>query len=339
MAGESAEQRSRRLRSVARAVTSRRPASPGGPRAGAPDARGPGAPDERGAAAPPRLRCRGATRRRTADGAEAAPARPAADRVRAGARTCRRRSPRRSSIPGRIEVRGADRIAELEPLAAAPDGRRGVARPRRSRGPRRGTPLALAVAGADGAVVAAEGPEAADALRRLLERARHAARRARGEAAARRALRRATRGRDRRRSRSTPRSRPTSSTPRCAARRSPTSSPSTSTRSCRRRPSCRRPRAAGLEALSAIAVREPLETAARRGRPGAAVPRGRAAADPGAGADGGDRRRARPRRAGGARSRVRRGDRRGSSRRSTPTSGTSSTSAAPSSSSRSCSSS
>ena len=36
--------------------------------------------------------------------------------------------------------------------------------------PRRGTPLALAVAGTDGRVVAAEGEEAADALRRLLER-------------------------------------------------------------------------------------------------------------------------------------------------------------------------
>ena len=36
--------------------------------------------------------------------------------------------------------------------------------------PRRGTPLALAVAGTDGRVVAADGAEAADALRRLLER-------------------------------------------------------------------------------------------------------------------------------------------------------------------------
>ena len=38
------------------------------------------------------------------------------------------------------------------------------------RRPRRGTPLALAVAGPDGRVVAADGPEAATALRRLLQR-------------------------------------------------------------------------------------------------------------------------------------------------------------------------
>jgi DNA polymerase-1 len=70
--------------------------------------------------------------------------------------------------PGRIEVRGPDRIAELtEWIAAQPAvGASLLADDPR---PRRGTPLAFAVAGADGRVVAAEGAEAADALRRLVE--------------------------------------------------------------------------------------------------------------------------------------------------------------------------
>jgi DNA polymerase-1 len=73
--------------------------------------------------------------------------------------------------PGRIEVRGADRIDDLEPwLTAQPAVSVSLLAddPR----PRRGTPLALAVAGPDGRVVAADGPEASDALRHLLERLR-----------------------------------------------------------------------------------------------------------------------------------------------------------------------
>ena len=71
--------------------------------------------------------------------------------------------------PGRIEVRHADRIADLEPwLVAQPAV--GVSLLLDDPRPRRGTALALAVAGTDGRVVAAEGAEAADALRRLLER-------------------------------------------------------------------------------------------------------------------------------------------------------------------------
>ena len=71
--------------------------------------------------------------------------------------------------PGRIEVRGADRIDDLEPwLVAQPAV--GVSLLLDDPRPRRGTPLALAVAGTDGRVVAADGAEAADALRRLLER-------------------------------------------------------------------------------------------------------------------------------------------------------------------------
>ncbi len=72
--------------------------------------------------------------------------------------------------PGRIEVRGADRIADLADWVVAQPvlGASLVADDPR---PRRGTPLALALAGSDGRVVAADGAEAADALRRLVERA------------------------------------------------------------------------------------------------------------------------------------------------------------------------
>ena len=99
--------------------------------------------------------------------------------------TCRPRSRRRSSIPGRIEVRGADRIADLARwLAAQPAvGASLVADDPR---PRRGTPLALAVAGAGR-------PGRRRRRRRGGRRAapprrgaRHAARRPRGQAAPRR---------------------------------------------------------------------------------------------------------------------------------------------------------
>src|SRR5262249_22771866 len=72
--------------------------------------------------------------------------------------------------PGRIEVRGADRIAELEPWIAGQSAL-GAALVSDDPRPRRGTPLALALAGPDGRVVAADGAEAADALRHLVERA------------------------------------------------------------------------------------------------------------------------------------------------------------------------
>ena len=71
--------------------------------------------------------------------------------------------------PGRIEVRGADRIDDLEPWLAD-QAAVGVSLISDDPRPRRGTPLALAVVGADGRAVAADGPEAADALRHLLER-------------------------------------------------------------------------------------------------------------------------------------------------------------------------
>jgi DNA polymerase-1 len=70
--------------------------------------------------------------------------------------------------PGRIEVRGADRIEDLrEWLTAQPlVGASLVADDPR---PRRGTPLALALAAPDGRVVAADGAEASTALRHLVE--------------------------------------------------------------------------------------------------------------------------------------------------------------------------
>src|SRR5262245_12800245 len=70
--------------------------------------------------------------------------------------------------PGRIEVRGADAIDDLaEWLAAQPFvGASLVADDPR---PRRGTPLALALAAPDGRAVAADGPDAADRLRHLVE--------------------------------------------------------------------------------------------------------------------------------------------------------------------------
>ncbi|MEA2630471.1 MAG: polymerase, partial [Chloroflexota bacterium] len=71
--------------------------------------------------------------------------------------------------PSRIEVHAGDRIAALEPwLAAQPAVGVGLLLddPR----PRRGTPLALALAGTDGRTIAVEGPDGAAALRRLLDR-------------------------------------------------------------------------------------------------------------------------------------------------------------------------
>ncbi len=71
--------------------------------------------------------------------------------------------------PGRIEVVGPDRVDWLESWLAG-QARVGVSLLQDDPRPRRGTPLALAVAGADGRVVAADGEAAADGLRRLLVR-------------------------------------------------------------------------------------------------------------------------------------------------------------------------
>ena len=72
--------------------------------------------------------------------------------------------------PGRIEVRGADRIDELAGWIAGQPAL-GASLVSDDPRPRRGRPLALALAGPDGRVVAADGAEASDRLRHLVERA------------------------------------------------------------------------------------------------------------------------------------------------------------------------
>ncbi len=71
--------------------------------------------------------------------------------------------------PGRIELADEARVATLEPWLVGLDAV-GVALVLDDPRPLAGTPLALAVAGPDGRVVAADGPAAALALRKLLER-------------------------------------------------------------------------------------------------------------------------------------------------------------------------
>ena len=71
--------------------------------------------------------------------------------------------------PSRIEVHAGDRIEALEPwLAAQPAVGVGLLLddPR----PRKGAPLALAIAGSDGRTVAVEGPDDAATMRRMLDR-------------------------------------------------------------------------------------------------------------------------------------------------------------------------
>ena len=71
--------------------------------------------------------------------------------------------------PYRIEVHAGDAIDLLEPWLSSQESV-GTALVADDPRPRKGTPLALAVAGGDGRVVAAEGPEDAVCLRRLVER-------------------------------------------------------------------------------------------------------------------------------------------------------------------------
>ena len=71
--------------------------------------------------------------------------------------------------PGRIEIVDAAGVVGLEPWLRE-QAAVGVAIVVDDPRPLAGTPLALAVAGEDGRVVAADGPEASDALRHLLER-------------------------------------------------------------------------------------------------------------------------------------------------------------------------
>jgi DNA polymerase-1 len=167
MAGESAEQRTESLRSVVESGY-----VPAARVAGRPDGWGAGRAASRPETGELQLRLDFDTvaRGTTPDGAAAALAateqggtvEPAGDLPSALAAAI--------ADPMRIEVRGADRIDDLAPWIAAQSvvGASLVADDAR---PRRGVPLALAIAGSDGRVVAAEGAEAADALRRMVERA------------------------------------------------------------------------------------------------------------------------------------------------------------------------
>jgi DNA polymerase-1 len=167
MAGESAEQRTESLRSVVDSGY-----VPAARVAGRPDGWGAGRTVTRPETGELQLRLDfdSVARARGPDGAEAA-ATPAAERGAAELETAADLPSALAATivdPMRIEVRGPDRIAELADwIAAQPAvGASLVADDPR---PRRGTPLALAIAGADGRVVAAEGAEASDALRRLVE--------------------------------------------------------------------------------------------------------------------------------------------------------------------------
>src|SRR5688572_13006481 len=171
MAGESAEQRSESLRSVAESGY-----VPAARVAGRPEGWGPGRSVARPAGGELQLRLdfEAVTGGQTGDGTGADQAGvDGTGAVSDGTFEPADDLPTALSAaivdPGRIEVRGADRIADLESwLAAQPAV--GASLLLDDPRPRRGTPLALAVAGTDGRVVAAEGQEAADALRRLLER-------------------------------------------------------------------------------------------------------------------------------------------------------------------------
>ena len=169
MAGETAERAGRAAFARSpRAATCPRRASPAARPKGWGPGRAGGADRGRRAAAAPRLRRRrdvlaGTALRRTARGLRPQrTARAAEDLPTALAAAI--------VDPGRIEVVDAGRHRRAwspgSPAQPAVGASLLLDDPR----PRRGTPLALAVAGADGRVVAAEGEEAAAALRRLVER-------------------------------------------------------------------------------------------------------------------------------------------------------------------------
>jgi DNA polymerase-1 len=168
MAGESAEQRTESLRSVVESGY-----VPAARVAGRPDGWGAGRTTGRPETGELQLRLDFDTVARGAASSDGATS-PSAPRDREGAAEPAEDLPSALAAaiadPMRIEVRATDRIAELAGwIAAQPSvGASLVADDPR---PRRGTPLALAIAGADGRVVAAEGAEAADALRRLVEQA------------------------------------------------------------------------------------------------------------------------------------------------------------------------
>ncbi|MFL5685347.1 MAG: DNA polymerase I [Chloroflexota bacterium] len=165
MAGETAEQRTERLRSVAQSGY-----VPAARVAGRPEGWGPGRGGDRPASTELQLRLDfDSVVTPTGDGASPAssvaprPFEPTDDLPAALAAAI--------VDPGRIEVLDTARVAGLESwLISQPAV--GVALVQDDPRPRRGTPLALAVVGTDGRAVAADGQEASDALRHLLERLR-----------------------------------------------------------------------------------------------------------------------------------------------------------------------
>ena len=104
--------------------------------------------------------------------------------------TCPPPWPQRSSTRGGSRSAARTAIADLEAWLGAQSGVGVVAACSTTRGRDAARRSRWPSPGQDGRVVAADGPEAADALRRLLERPAHPARRSRGQAAARRRLRR-----------------------------------------------------------------------------------------------------------------------------------------------------
>ena len=165
MAGETAEERIDRLRSVAQSGY-----VPAARVAGRPEGWGPGRGTDRPASTELQLRLDfDAVVTPSGDGAAAAastaprPFEPTDDIPAALAAAI--------VDPGRIEVVDAGGVGQLEAWLRGQSAV-GVALVQDDPRPRRGTPLALAVIGTDGRAVAADGQEAADGLRHLLERLR-----------------------------------------------------------------------------------------------------------------------------------------------------------------------
>ena len=172
MEGETSEQRLERLRSVAESGY-----VPAARVAGRPEGWGPGRGTTR-VAPPGELQLRLDFDAVTAGGSSTAPSDGvAASGTKVSGRSYEPAQDLPTALaaaivdPGRIEVRTAEEVAGLEPWIRS-QATIGVALLNDDPRPRRGTPLALAVAGEDGRVVAVDGAAAADDLRHLLERIR-----------------------------------------------------------------------------------------------------------------------------------------------------------------------
>ena len=172
MEGETSEQRLERLRSVAESGY-----VPAARVAGRPEGWGPGRATTR-VAPPGELQLRLDFDAVTAGGSSTAPSDGvAASGTKVSGRSYEPAQDLPTALaaaivdPGRIEVRTAEEVAGLEPWIRS-QATIGVALLNDDPRPRRGTPLALAVAGEDGRVVAVDGAAAADDLRHLLERIR-----------------------------------------------------------------------------------------------------------------------------------------------------------------------